>query len=473
MKFTQIPQDVILEMTRFLDLHDSGRLLVTCSSFAPLLSVRDFWLKTLARIQTVHMQPLPCPIGTNIFAMPTDTLRTLAIRAYSLRRNWTTERAVPVAIRTIALGDEYQEICVISGANIVITNDHERLTCWNTQSGACVGEIELDADGSKGYDLGKSPPFHLPGHSFIALSSSWNSEYFDMMVVKIDYENPDKVTFSQIYSNTWRIPDCQPMTTPDVVVNDTMMGMAFANKTDQLSILVYAYFSDRVVHHVPLGVRLGVCPVCVLRDGELYIQGQDKGEGRSKEGPCTVLRVRLDSSRALDDLDRITLDVPLDPSTSLVYGNPYLRPTPNGVVMVARKLMRTELHPLGARLSISGVQFCSISEIAGAHPLKFVEPASYEHYYPVTHLVTGISGRCAVILDMEPRREDLSSKNALGVVQYTTQPTPRTSFHTLHTGDVKLNYYTVVLAVDDALGVVYATHIGQATETTLHVFSYA
>ncbi|KAJ7207333.1 hypothetical protein B0H12DRAFT_439261 [Mycena haematopus] len=110
MKFMYMPGDVILEITRFLDLHDSFHLLVTCSSLASLLSLKDFWMKTL--------------------------------------------------------------ICVIPGTNMVIANDYERLTCWNTQCGACLAELEMDKDGINIYEIGQSPASHLPGHSFIALSSS-------------------------------------------------------------------------------------------------------------------------------------------------------------------------------------------------------------------------------------------------------------------------------------------------------------
>ncbi|KAJ7924128.1 hypothetical protein B0H13DRAFT_2315738 [Mycena leptocephala] len=136
MAWAGMPLDVILEITPFLDLHDSIHPLVTCSSFESLLSLKDFWLKTLDRIQTVHMQPLPWPPGVNLFDMPIEALRKFAIHAYSLKKNGSSERAIPVSVRSIDLGDDYHQIPVVPGADIVVTNSHVRLACWRPQSGA-------------------------------------------------------------------------------------------------------------------------------------------------------------------------------------------------------------------------------------------------------------------------------------------------------------------------------------------------
>jgi hypothetical protein len=103
--------------------------------------------------------------------MPIDTLQKLAIHVYSLRKNWSSERAIPVSVRTISLRDDYQQICVIPGTDMVVTNSDEQLACWQTQSGACLGVIAHEDDDFATHDVGQSSLFHLPGQSFIALSS--------------------------------------------------------------------------------------------------------------------------------------------------------------------------------------------------------------------------------------------------------------------------------------------------------------
>ncbi|KAJ7207332.1 hypothetical protein B0H12DRAFT_439258 [Mycena haematopus] len=230
------------------------------------------------------------------------------------------------------------------------------------------------------------------------------------MVVEIDYRNADNIVFSQIYCNTWQLPGCEVMT-PDATTSDKIVGMAFTNRVDQLSMLVYCNLGDGIIRHVPLGVRLGTAPVCLLRDGDIYIHGQDKD--KDKDEPCTVVRVRPASSLRPNDIDRITLDtpspVPSVYSTFHVYHKPQLRSTPSGVVLVKRTLFTADLAPPGPGTAIPSIQFCAISDKVAQ--LEFVEPASYEHHFHITHLVAGISGRCAVVLDIAPRRSAFKPKN--------------------------------------------------------------
>jgi hypothetical protein len=82
------------------------------------------------------MQPLLWPPGVNVFDMRIEALWKFAIHAYSLKKNGPSERAIPVLVCSIALGDDYHQILVVPGADIVVTNSHVRLACWRPQSGA-------------------------------------------------------------------------------------------------------------------------------------------------------------------------------------------------------------------------------------------------------------------------------------------------------------------------------------------------
>jgi hypothetical protein len=132
--------------------------------------MNQFWLKTLDRLRTVHMQPLPCPFGVDISCLPLEELRKLAIHGYSLKRNWSSALAIPVSLRTLTLGEEYHNIFPIPGTNLVLTMSLDRLACWHTKTGACLGALE-PADEEEYYLGGRSSPFQLPGQCFIALSS--------------------------------------------------------------------------------------------------------------------------------------------------------------------------------------------------------------------------------------------------------------------------------------------------------------
>ncbi|KAJ6514648.1 hypothetical protein DFH09DRAFT_1196517 [Mycena vulgaris] len=469
MSLSGLPLDAILELTFFLDLEDSVRLLATCTSFQTLLSLKDFWLKTLHRMESVHMQPLPCPFGVDVPHLPTERLRKLAIHAYFLKKNWASDRAIPVSVRTFALGEDYREICVIPGTNLVITNSHDRLVCWHTISGARLGSIDHeDADAS--CLIGRAPPFQLPGQCFIGLSCQSRMK-LTLVVVKIDYRQDD-VTVSKTYSNTVPTLDFRPIAIPDVALNEETIGMVFTSHIDQLTTLVYCHFTDSAIHRVPLGIRMGSLPVCTWHHGHFYIHGQDLRE------PAVIVRVRVDPPHSTDsgvhhDMEIIPIKIPSSIPDShlrcISIGLPQLLPPKYGVFNITRRTSDNFANRPTDRLR--SVHFWPAAD-SGSR-LEFGELCFYEHHSEVTGLVAGLSGRYGAIMDMAQRTSSMKPKNGLGLVHYAAHPVPGATFHRLDTSNVEINFYTAVLALDDVLGAVYVTHIGEGNTATLSVLSYA
>ncbi|KAJ7881771.1 hypothetical protein B0H14DRAFT_3128974 [Mycena olivaceomarginata] len=467
----EIPLDVTLEITRFLDLHDSFHLLTTCSYFEWLLSSKDFWLKTLDRIRIIHLQPLPCPVGTAIVDMPVDSLRRLAIHAYSLKKNWSVDGARPRSVLTISLGDDYNQICVIPGTKIVVTNSNYQLACWHAQFGVCLGAIEHE-DRNASHQVGSAPPFHQFGQSYIALSSK-SRTHVGLIVIKIDYRNEKAIYLSKTYSQTLPTEELQPILTPDATSDDETTGMVFTRHADQLGMLVYSNFNDGIVHRVPLGMRLGAVPACVLRNGHFYIHGQDL------DGPSIVVRVPVDPSRRSDaEFDRIAMEIPSSVPAihmkCIALGDPWLLPPTYGVALVTRRSSETRPSFRRPPLRIDSIQFWPASDEPSEGRLNFGDVVSYEHHQGIFGLCVGISGRYGVLLGGEPRRDSaFKAKHSLGLVHFAAKPhAPRTSFHALDVAGVPINYYTAIIAVDDALGAVYITHIGAGAAAKLSVLSY-
>ncbi|KAJ7242451.1 hypothetical protein C8J57DRAFT_1243991 [Mycena rebaudengoi] len=230
--------------------------------------------------------------------------------------------------------------------------------------------------------------------------------------------------------------------------------------------LAYCNFDDTAVHFVPLGMRLGAEPKCAVVKGYFYISGQEQ-----RDDPGTVLRVCIDrsSTSITHDAERITMEVPSSISgTSSLLGHAWMVPTTSSVTLISGRSHRC--------FSDSARDICSVHfwpAPANAERLEFEALAFYEHYFHITQVSVGITGRYAAVLDMEPRRDASKPKNNLALVHHATYPAAHTSFHLLETAGVELNYYTILLAVDDALGVVYYTHISKGEKTTLTVLSYA
>ncbi|KAJ7436501.1 hypothetical protein B0H11DRAFT_2110391 [Mycena galericulata] len=467
MSLAIVPLDVILELTFFLDLQDSLRLLATCSAFVSLSSTKDFWFKTLDRIQNAHMQPLPCPYGVDISGLPIEALRKLAIHAYTLRRNWTSDRLVPVSVRKFPLGEDCLEICPIHGTNLVVTNSLDRLMCWSTTSGALLGAVE-HVGFEAVYALGRSPPFQLLGQCFIGVSYM-NSTSVVLNVVEIDYRNENKITVSRTYSKTLSRTDARPGDTPDVALDDKVIATVFTSSVDELSTLVYCHFNDNIVHHVPLGIRAGSHPTCMRHEGHFYISGQNNDQ------PCTMVRVSVTRSDSgiHHEVETIPITLPShfpDALKRVISSAPALLRPPNyGVLNVTGRtseIIAGDLHKHS-----SCVYFWPTAD-TGLR-LEMGEAISYEHETNISGLVVGLSGTYALLMDQERRINMVPPKARLGLVHYATHRTPHPTFHRLDTSSIEVNFYTAVIALDDALGVVYVTHIGQREAASMSVLTYA
>ncbi|KAJ7727551.1 hypothetical protein DFH07DRAFT_851746 [Mycena maculata] len=465
----EIPLDIILEVTSFLDLQDSLRFIATCSSFHSLASTKDLWFKTLDRIQNAHMQPLPCQFGTDISSLPIAALRKLAIHAYALKKNWSSDRAIPVSVRTFPLGADYGEIRVIPGTNFVVTNSNERFVCWDTTSGASLGAVEHE-DANTGYQLGRSPPFQSLGQCFIGLASK-SSTKLTLIVVRIDYRDESAVTVSRIYSKILSTPEFQPTAIPDVALDDEVIGMVFGGLIDQFSLLVYCGFQDHIVHRVPLDIRagLGSTPSCVLYKGNFYINCQSSDE------PCTIIRVRIGTSGPSNaEVEKISLHIPSIPEIQTQYVSfapALLLPPKYGVFNVTRRT--SEVRTAGFPERTQRVYFWPAADPGNDSRLEFGEVCAYEHPTEITGPFCGSSGRVAVLIDRGQRRHFLRPQTGLGVVRYAAHPAPHTTFHRLDTAAVGINFYTAVVALDDTLGVVYVTHLGAGAAASMAVLRYA
>ncbi|KAJ7181422.1 hypothetical protein C8R43DRAFT_270839 [Mycena crocata] len=470
MSLAEIPLDAILELTFFLDLQDSIRLLLTCRAFESLFSLKDFWLKTLDRIHIVYRQPLPCPPEVDLAALLTDDLRKIAIHAYSLKKNWSVERPVPVSVHTFPLHSEYQQLCVIPGTDLIVTNSHKRFACWNTRSGERLAMIEHE-DAHAGYSIGRAPPFQLPGHYLIGLSSK-SREDLALLVIRIDYKNPHDIILTKTYLKIFDTEELQPISFPDVALDDKMIGMVFTSYIDEATMLVYCDFETDVVHRVHLGPRLGSIPVCMLHNGYFYVNGQDLDED------STVVRVRAlrsaDEEGAQHDIECVTPHIAAPDlahhPTSLSF--PQLLPPKYGVLNVTRASWAA--NPRQQQRNISSIHFWPVADTPlKKSPLKFGELPFCEHRAETTGLVTGVSGRYAAVVEMGKRANGTKPRHGIALVHCVAHPVPRTSAHRLDTGGVTINFYTAVIALDDARGVVYVTHLGQGAAATLSVFAYA
>ncbi|KAJ7089551.1 hypothetical protein C8R44DRAFT_439865 [Mycena epipterygia] len=118
---TELPQDVLLELAKELDVGDLTSLLATCHLIRELQLHRSLWLDAIARIKSVQMQPLPLSSADELDALSLQQLQDTVRRANRLIRNLRSDKPRAVLIRTLSLEASAGVFC-IPGANLVVSH---------------------------------------------------------------------------------------------------------------------------------------------------------------------------------------------------------------------------------------------------------------------------------------------------------------------------------------------------------------
>ncbi|KAJ7491380.1 hypothetical protein B0H11DRAFT_2399873 [Mycena galericulata] len=251
MNLKDLPLDILLEITENLDLPDSLHLISTCTEFKPILRLPHFWIMSLKRIQQIHRRPLPCSPGTDISALPLDSLRELAIHAYKLRKAWASEGPVPVSFHYFKIQDEPIAVLPIQGTRMIVTISVDHLACWDTASGESLAALEPRWE----------PAMDPERFSFVDEMS------LRLAILAIDHRNPSALHVSEVFSRTWATP--RHSTVCCIVANETTIASIIINNQD--TFLLFSQLGDGIFHRVPLGlVGESTDPQCaIIEDGFL------------------------------------------------------------------------------------------------------------------------------------------------------------------------------------------------------------
>ncbi|KAJ6537304.1 hypothetical protein DFH09DRAFT_91487 [Mycena vulgaris] len=224
MSFIAIPLDVLLEITRDLDFPDSFHLAATCTTCIPLLLSRSFWIIALNRLEQNHRRPLPCSPGLDISFLPLETLRKMAIHAYKLWRNWSSQSPNPISIHSFTIDDSLFHCLPIPGTRFIIVISRQRFACCETISGECIASMDHDSEPQWTPGL---TPHVLPGiWSVGLLYASSNGDGLEFTTIRCDHRDPLAVKFSKTFSKVWT-PTTTLTQTPlvsDIALVDGMLA---------------------------------------------------------------------------------------------------------------------------------------------------------------------------------------------------------------------------------------------------------
>ncbi|KAJ7237893.1 hypothetical protein B0H12DRAFT_1138114 [Mycena haematopus] len=138
----EFPQDVLLELAKYLDIADLISFLSICRGIRELQSERTLWIDALVRLRQVEMQPPPLSCGMPLNALSMAHLQNAARRANQLMKNLKSDVPRPVCIRTLFV-DPGAKILCIPGTNLVVTHVPGSVSCWDILTSCRVGHLEI------------------------------------------------------------------------------------------------------------------------------------------------------------------------------------------------------------------------------------------------------------------------------------------------------------------------------------------
>ncbi|KAJ7907635.1 hypothetical protein B0H13DRAFT_2662275 [Mycena leptocephala] len=443
MAFIDIPLDVLMEISRDLDLQDSLHLIGTCTTFTSILLSRYFWIATLNRLEKVHRRPPPCSPGLDILTLPLATLKKLAIHAYKLKANWSSQSPRHVSVQTIEMEDYVKDIIPIQGTSLIITVSPSRLACWDTISGECIGAFH-HATKPHGIDA-LSPiefyPLLRPGSCSIGIiyaSSSPNT--FELAIICVDHRKSSAVEISKTFSKIWTPPDTEHYSVSVVVVDTNAIAAIMVKNSEDTAFLLFCCLEDGIIRTVPLGSNENATlPRCIIFQDDFYVTRQ------YFEPKADIIHIQTSVNEPYFSTHKTVITVPSSDAgptsvTSLGFCN--LRVPEYGVLNVT---LKTAYRSDEDDDLINSLHFWP-AEYHGS-TLTVDSLCFYEHSCDIVAVAIGSSATSGIAVD-----ED----RALGLVQYLPHPTPHVTFTRLDIPDLKIpDIGKWTMAFDDRLGVLY------------------
>ncbi|KAJ7610209.1 hypothetical protein FB45DRAFT_1066375 [Roridomyces roridus] len=411
------PFDILLELTKQLDLADSLHLAATCSACAALLQSHSFWIESLHRMENIHRRPIRCEPGTDLTTPPLGVLRQMAVHAYKLRKNWTSDSPLPVTTHSYYIpGESYvSHIFPIEGTHMVLTVFRGGLGCVNTTIGEYLAKCDREPT-----DLDHcSRPLYSAGMCSVAFASYHSDrQELTLAVFSVDYRDLEAVTVSSTFSRSWLRPD--RLRIECVIASENTLGVVGSTNGEDPCLFYCRTAEPQELLRTALGIQsdspAAFESVSIGHDFVVFAQARGPSAEIVHAAPT-----HMDSTR--HDLT----PVPMNPSGRLSR--------------IALNLRH--LHTRAPTYGILNVMLRA-TEDGSAHRVLFW-PAEYS----AAHASMGSSGTSVVI-------RDTNYTDGVFLLQYIHEPTPHVESRRLPIPPRCTSYsQEIMFALDDRSGVVY------------------
>ncbi|KAJ7160394.1 hypothetical protein C8R46DRAFT_1354083 [Mycena filopes] len=473
------PPDVLLEVTKPLEVWDITNFIATCIPFRALRLERTLWMRILRRLCTVHLQPLPIPRIEDLDALSPDELARIARRAGRLLQKFRANQALqdppqPVSIRKLFIEKDAKLVC-IEGTYLALEHALGIVRCWNVLTGSCVAELAHPH-----LSLIPAPPcMDLKGKVLIGgfLGESW-------AVITIDYSDRSRIKAFHVVSPPL-LPELHTHAslTNSFFITSQLMGCA--HDSNIITWSMNAGDSVQLAVHQNDATTLPSAShgVCMAFGPNLYVLhpgARNQGVGIRR------LPLPANANGAPAAPHTMTLPVAHTAGPGGVWHSTIATfvaaPPLYGVFAVTHKSFyhrKNLLHFWPLRAPTPHVL---------PDPLAFDAGYAYDHQQPFVKVAVGRSGTYVVVLVQvvgewdEPdfsaamaREHQRDGTNDVGepyegrldLLHFSATPVPQVTCRRLDTGDVN-PWGSHHLALDESLGLVFL--VGNEREVT--VISY-
>ncbi|KAJ6585749.1 hypothetical protein B0H19DRAFT_427066 [Mycena capillaripes] len=455
----ELPQDVLLELAKQLNIADLFGLLSLCRVIREVQFERTLWVNALIRLREVEMQPLPLSTAETLETLSLQQLQNAAQRANRLMLNFTSDRPRPVRTGTLCPPVNcWTRIFCIPGANLALVHDYNTgwLECWDVLISRRMAYVELP-----GLKVRKIACMDIKGK---ALFSACIGEIKNLVVISIDFCDRAQIGISHVIS-----PPVKHAfhNRTGLFINAQVMGFCTETNIISWDMNANSAIQTTPLHLDRVSMRWRTAP-CLPIEQNLYVFCR----GAIDFKPAIQTLSLLASSGGPQST---TLDSRPRPNITLL-NIPYSNGSNPMEVRAHRHSFNGAIHVLSPhfgifavtigkfaintnpRTHIALVHFWAGRTICGI--LDFGEGCFYQPSHPIYSLAVGASGTNIVLCGKDTETDE----DWVGLLHFNATPTPHTTFRRLDLGDLALSDGIAQIVLDDSLGLVFVVNnVGQVS----------
>ncbi|KAF7371314.1 F-box domain-containing protein [Mycena sanguinolenta] len=463
MSLAEFPQDLLIELTKQLDIQELLNLLATCRVLCKLQHERSLWLDALIRIKEVDYQPLPLSTAIPLEKLFTNQLQDVARQALRLRKNLQSDKPRHFQLHSFSVrtSPRIKNIFFIPGTHLVVTNTYGSMDCWDITTAQRVGHLRLPGLWVR---TESAVCMDETGKTLLAgcIHSFGTNSIQNLVAICVDFHDRTQISISHVISPPTSLPYSW---TSGFFIDSRMMGFVAESV-----IVSWRMDAAAAIEISPQDVVDGDRANCVPWGRSIYVLPSDEisNWGMTSDGLIQILAHPM-SAHPISDREIVITNTfptstfptqyPSDIEISIRTSPQVLLPHYGIFAVTCRSFtcnFRTDCFSM--------IHFRPAHAKSVEDDLEFSQGAVYKHHDHIYDMAAGISGTYVLV---RVRVANQFEESYLGLVHFSGAAVPHITFRKLDV-DGKLVASCAKIALDDALGLVLLLD----WEGKMTIFSY-